>query len=570
MIKESVNYYRIGLFVMFIVFLCAKGLADEFVPVKYWVSFTDKKNSPYSIDRPLEFLSQRSVERRVKQGIGLNEQDLPVNPHYISILLEDQQVEVLYTSRWFNGALMRIPDSVSLARISELTFIDNLQYVKPLLEEKKVENPSLPAIHSTGSPLTQDELYVAWPRIDYGIGRRQIQLVNGQALHQEGFLGQGKIIAVLDAGFTNADILPGLVHLWENNQILGTKDFVDPGSDFFATHSHGTYVLSTMASYRPSELVGTAVEAKYWLMRTEDASSEFPIEEYNWLAAVELADSAGVDVINTSLGYTRFDDAALNYTYSDMDGLTTVSARAANMAFERGIFLVTSAGNSGEMPWRYIGTPADSFGVLAVGATDSLGFRVGFSSVGPSADGRFKPEVMAMGSRVVVENLDGNLRRANGTSFSSPIIAGLAACLWQKYPMASAASIKRAIIESSSLFNNPSSPMGYGIPDFGLADKLLKSNFILNPEPIVLYPNPVSVSSTLTFFSDFQQNAFFEIFDITGRLIYISEKMPVNAGFNSILPFRSFQLPAQGMYLLRMVYSQQPSTPVIKLFNPAF
>lgn len=561
------------------------AFSQEFVPGKYWVSFTDKTGTPYNVNQPEAFLSQRSIQRRQTQGIEINEDDLPVNPEYIQSLIEVPDVKVFYSSRWLNGVLIETLELASVDIIVQLPFVSAVTYVKPLLNTAKITSPqeSIPEteqlqevnsgmqaiaarneFHYHQHNFMADYWEFLYSGLDYGLGRQQVMMVNGHVLHNEGFLGYNKGIAVLDSGFEQVDSLQGLDHLWQNNQILGYRDFVDAESNFFESHSHGTMVLSVMASNWPGALLGTARGADYWLLRTEDHRSEFIIEEYNWLAGAEMADSVGAHIINSSLGYSRYDDPSQDHTYDDMDGNTTVISRAANMAFERGILVVNSAGNYGQQNWRYIGAPADSFGALAIGAVDSTRTLVGFSSVGPSADGRVKPDVMAMGRNVVAETVTGALGLVNGTSFSSPIIAGMAACLWEKHPERSAAHIKRAIIESSNQFYFPDSLMGYGIPDFALADRLLESDFVHQQEPIAIFPNPFNANSVLSFFADANQRARIEVFDSTGRLISVDDNIIVHIGYNSVKPFSNLGNTAQGVYLIRVLLQDHATAHVVK------
>jgi serine protease AprX len=554
------------------------AFSNEFIPYKYWVSFTDKEGTPYSIISPEAFLSQRALERRLRQGIAIDVHDLPVNPAYVDSLRADPQVQVYYTSRWLNGVLVSTLDDQSLQRILELPFVSDVSYVKPLIEQQRTSPPVIPdpdaGVPSEGNtmPFSFSELLdhqtSTWEQLysgmDYGFGRRQVEQLNGQVLHRAGYWGQGKVIAVLDAGFTRVDELQAFSHLWDSGKILGYRDFVEPESDIFNTHHHGTMVLSVMGARRPGEALGTALEAGYWLLRTEDHRSEFVIEEYNWLAGAEFADSVGADIINSSLGYTTFEDPIQNHTYADLNGNTTVVARAAAMAFERGILVVNSAGNYGQQNWRYIGSPADSFGTLAVGAVDTAGVRVPFSSVGPSADGRIKPDVMAMGRRVVVTNTGGGLSLANGTSFAAPLVAGMAACLWEMFPGYTAGQIRRAITESGNRYHNPDSLMGHGIPDFARAARLIENDFEHQDYPLVLFPNPINAHSILTYYSGEEQLASIEIFDARGQLVYSMQNILSIAGYNQVQPFREASLPVQGIYMIRLSLGDQGRPQVFK------
>ncbi len=481
-----------------VVLLPSQGVAhDGFVPLYYWVHFTDKNNTPYSLEQPEGFLSPRAIQRRTSQGISLNEYDLPVNPSYIDSLTSNAGVSFHYASRWFNGALIQCPDTASIHRIMGLPFVSEVIYVKPepakhkaVVNDKKLMADISVASHENKT-YTYSDVFTSQ--------------VNAAYLHDAGYLGERMLIAVLDAGFTATDNMMAFDMLRTGGRIAGTRDFVNPHDNIFDTHPHGTYVLSVMAAYVPGLLQGTAPKASYFLIRTEDAASEFVIEEYNWLAGVELADSLGADIINSSLGYTTFDDPAQDYTYDDMDGRTAVVTRAANMAAERGMLVVNSAGNLARQSWQYISAPADSETVFSIGAVDPDGNRTAFSSTGPTADGRLKPDVMAMGSQVIVAGAEDRYWQVAGTSFSSPIIAGMAACLWQKHPQATAAEIKRAIMLSGNKARTPNNDYGHGIPDFRKASQFIESSpgsKDSHVQPAVeIFSNPVSETSVLRFSS---------------------------------------------------------------------
>jgi serine protease AprX len=513
-------------------------------PLYYWVSFTDKDGTPYSLVRPQEFLSARSVERRLRQAIPLDEADLPVNPVYVDSLLGDTAVAVYYVSRWMNGALVRAPLEHSIERIRQLPFVSGILEVKPDLEAGPGGSKDVPGSNGIQSmdPFSEP---------NYGESRQQVEQLNGQILHALGFVGQGMHIAVLDAGFLNVDELWMFERMRTEGRLLGVRDFVDRQGDPLRGHTHGMAVLSVMAADSPGQLVGTAPGASYWLLRTEDAGSEYIIEEYNWLAAAEFADSAGVDIINSSLGYTRFDDPAQDHTYEALDGQTTVVSRAANMAFERGMLVVNSAGNYGTQNWSYIGAPADAFGALAVGAVNAEGNRTSWSSVGPAADGRTKPDVMAMGYRVAAVNPFNGIAYVNGTSFSSPLVAGMAACLWQNYPILGAADIKTAIIRSASRFGYPDSLMGNGIPDFRIAREMLEAAHDGQQSAMIL-PNPLQPHSIIDFFSSTDDRMDVQLVNMKGAIVYQVTGMQVHTGFNGLRPFNGISHLPAGVYLVRL------------------
>lgn len=537
-------------------------------PVMVWVEFTDKQYSPYSLARPHEFLSIRAIERRQKQNIPFDHFDLPVSPLYVEILAADTSITVFYTSRWLNGALLKINSKNYLENLNEVDFILSWQDVKPRLpvpeKNLKFDSSGIQQQQSFMSfldeaidkfPFSISHNYSGYP--EYGSSENQISIVNGQALHWLGYWGEGKVIAVFDSGFRAVDTLEAFSYLWNNGKILGFKDFVEPGSNIFNTHTHGTYVLSVMGGYLPGNLSGSALGASYWLLRTEDVSSEFRIEEYNWLAGAEYADSVGADIINSSLGYTRFDNPIQDYFYDDLDGQTTIVAKAANKAFNKGLLVVNSAGNYGSQSWMYVGSPADAHGSLAIGGTNSEGFRVAFSSSGPAADGRIKPDVMAQAQGVAVANMMGSVGQANGTSFSSPLIAGMAACLWQKYPAAGNNEIRNAIIRSADRYLLPDTLYGYGIPDFAKAIDILDGKYE-GTRMAYLISNPLIPDSAVRFYAEENEEFIsIDLINSNGQKIWTITDLNVFYGVNEVRPFANINTLTSGIYIIRINFKNR-------------
>lgn len=500
----------------------------------YWVGFTDKNNTPYTIEHPEEFLSERALQRRANQDIPIEENDLPVNPDYINQVLE-LGAEVIHSSKWLNGITVKcdsawFPDSVI-----------NLDFIQEVIETKnnvKTKSRSLQKFRYEDETLAIDSTF-------YGEAVSQVFQINGHYLHENGFKGEGIHIAVLDGGFYHVDQLPAFDSLWINNRILGYKDFVDSDTDFFSQSSHGMKVLSIMGSNMPGELIGTAPEASYWLLRSEDVDSEYLIEEYNWIAAAEFADSAGADIINSSLGYYLFDDPSMDHSYSDMDGNTTHVSIAADIAAQKGMMVFCSAGNEGNKDWHYLIAPSDGDDVVAVGAVDKDSIKASFSSFGPSSDGDVKPNVSGMGKGTSVQSIDGDVEAGSGTSYSSPVIAGMAACLWQETKNASAKEVKEAIEQSANQYYNPDSLLGYGIPDFKNASYLLGNLQIIEVEESkdiwALYPNPVGdyLYIKINKFNYFEE-AKVEILNINGVMLlekkYKGSNIIYLDGLNKIAP----------------------------------
>ncbi|MCU4155394.1 S8 family serine peptidase [Carboxylicivirga sp. A043] len=478
----------------------------------YWVSFTDKKDSPNSVEQPQAFLSQRAIERRQKQNIAISEEDFPVNASYVDSL-KNAGIDVRHTSKWLNGAIVFSAHTELMDTLARVSFIASVEKTKQVTSAKTFEKfeAIAPSLKSQGES-------------DYGQAWNQISTVNGHKLHQNSFTGEGMIIAVIDAGFYKADELPLFQHLWDNNQILGTKDFVDPHSNIFAEHRHGMNVLSIIGGKMSQQFIGTAPDASFWLLRSEDADSEYPIEPDYWVCAAEFADSAGVDIINTSLGYYEFDSPAMSYTYDDLNASSRAS-RASDIASSKGMIVITSAGNEGNDSWRYIGVPADAKECLAIGAMTSDSVKAGFSSFGLE-NGPIKPEVTAMGVSVAVQNTSGSISTGNGTSFSAPVITGLAACLWQALPEKSASEIRQLIIDSAHQSDNPDNELGYGIPDFNLAYHVDVPELTRDEQQWSIAPNPFKQQLILS--NQAYKNVTVSLIDLTGRLRfkkqYINEK----------------------------------------------
>jgi serine protease AprX len=454
--------------------------AQKLAPDKYFIPFTDKNLSSFSTSNPEDFLSARAIERRIKYEIEVDFDDLPVNSEYIDSLTKIG-FNVLGSSKWLNGAIVQTNDNSLLQRLKEISFILPFDY-----DSVKWQGSGGVELINRSEDFTQENYSLVYTETN-----TQTNIMNGNYLHARGFKGKGLQIAVMDLGFLNVDNIDAFDHLWESNGILGSHDFVkgtNPG--VFSSGSHGTIVLSTMAALIPDLYSGTAPEASYYLMRTEDGETEYRIEEAYWLLAAEYADSAGVDIITSSLGYTTFDNSLMNYNKSELDGETALITVAAEMAFKKGILVITSAGNSGNKDWYNISFPADGKNVLSVGAIDTSLQLAEFSSRGPTADGRIKPEVVAVGSRTKIVNASGIISIGYGTSFSAPQVAGLVACLWQSNPDKSPAEIRDAVIKSSSKFFNPDNNYGYGIPDFGIALSTLNFEALESGQNIRISPNP--------------------------------------------------------------------------------
>ncbi len=426
------------------------GTFAQFTPedtLKYRISLKDKAATDYSLQKPEMYLSKKSIERRKRQGLEIDSTDLPVCKKYVDAIRK-KGVHVLVTGKWDNFVTVSCNDSMLIAEIAGLPFVRSTERVWRGVAKRASARASL-----INKPLRTDSLY--------GPAITQIKMSHADRLHEAGFKGQGMTIAVIDAGFHNVDKIEAM----KNINILGTRDFVNPEADIYAESSHGMSVLSCMAMNQPNVMIGTAPEASYWLLRSEDEYSENLVEQDYWAAAIEFADSVGVDLVNTSLGYYSFDDPTKNYRYRDLNGHYALMSREAAKAADKGIVVVCSAGNSGSGSWKKITPPGDAENVITVGAVNKYGVLAPFSSVGNTADGRVKPDVVAVGLGSDVMGTDGNLRHANGTSFSSPIMCGMVACLWQACPELTAKEIIELVRRSGDRAVFPDNIYGYGIPD---------------------------------------------------------------------------------------------------------
>lgn len=413
----------------------------------------DLDHTPFSVNRPSEFLSQRSIDRRKRQGIPVDLTDLPVAPAYEKQVAE-AGIEIVGKSKWNNTLLIRIHKDKELRKLEGLEFIAKR---KKVFQAPDSVNQSMRSNVRNG--LNE------WSQGDgfYGAADAQLKSLNGKRLHESGYCGKGMMIAVFDGGFMNADKIPALHKI----KLAGVKDFVVPESkNVFGEMEHGTMVLSTMAANAPDFYVGVAPEAQYLLIRCEDERTESLAEEDYWASAAEYADSCGVDVINSSLGYHGFDDSSMDHHYYEQDGNTTLISRTASMCADKGIVCVNSAGNDGMGSWKKINFPADAKDILTVGSINEHGMNAAFSAVGPTADGRIKPDVMAFGSPTCVITGRGSIINDNGTSFSSPLVAGMVACLWQALPGKTAKQIIKLVKLAGDNQQHPDNVFGYGVPDF--------------------------------------------------------------------------------------------------------
>lgn len=478
-----------NLLLLFVSLFFLTGLSAQ-KEYKFRVWFKNKSNTNYSFARPLEFLSQRSLDRRSRQKIAIDSTDIPVSASYIS-QLNALGLKKVVTSRWLNSVVVSTTDSSLIHQIRSKSFVDSVKCVwkKAVATRAAFDKSDVVIDKSSLTPLANA----------YGYGLPQLSVSNGYDLHQMGFKGEGKTIALIDAGFSNSKNLP----IYSTTQILGTKDFVTPGGDVYLADRHGEMVLSVMAAVDSSRFIGAAPRAGYWLFRTEDTSSEYPVEEDYWAAAAEYADSVGVDLINTSLGYSQFDDPSMNYRQSQLDGKTAFVTIAAQMAFNKGMLVIVSAGNEGDKSWRKINFPADAKDVLAIGAM-AINLQISaFSSYGYSADGRVKPDVLSVGEGTFLYDNYGILSTSSGTSFSAPLMTGMLACLWQALPQSSNKELIELVRTNSSKALLPDTHSGYGIPNMAQIVQLQSNLPVVNSEqPDIYFKNKSGSRLSITHLPD--------------------------------------------------------------------
>ncbi|WP_281323582.1 S8 family serine peptidase [Flavobacterium aestivum] len=509
-----------------------------------WVYFKVKNNSQSYFDSPLQMLTQRALDRRTKQNIALDSKDIPIDPSYISQVKAAPGITIMAKSKWLNALHIR-GTQANINSLKLFSFVDKVDFANKSLNQsgKKASTAKMKAVNK----VLETQVNFA-----YGSSANQIKMLNGDLLHQQDYTGSGKIIAVMDAGFPGVDTAQPFQRLRTKNQILGGFNFVNRNANFYTGASHGTMVLSCMGGYKDGELVGTAPDASYYLFITENDASENPVEESLWVEAAEKADSLGVDVINSSLGYFDYDNTSYSHSYADMDGKTAFMTRGAEIAFSRGMIVVSSAGNEGNTVEPHIGVPADGISVLTVGAVTSTKTVAGFSSIGPSFDGRVKPDVMAQGQADVVSDPSGNITTANGTSFSSPIMAGMVACLWQAYPNKTNKQIRDLIVKSADRYLVPTTQYGYGIPNFSLALSNGLGVHDFSKTDVFLYPNPVNDFSTVSF-SENLDGGVFQIYTMLGQKIM--EQTITNDS-----PTISLKALQSGVYVYKMDYNGKTKT----------
>lgn len=515
--------------------LCCSSYA-VFAQHDAWVYFTDKENVAVSIQNPIVILSQQAIDRKNAHNINFDARDVPVNEAYITFLKAANGITVMAKSKWMNAVHVQ-GDASNISALFDLNFVASIDFA-----DKDLTDLSRPA--------NQNDKFVIEESLEdfnYGSAKNQVEMINVDALHMENYTGEGIIIAVIDAGFPNVNSMTSFSRLRNTNRLRGGYDFVNRTTSIYEYNgdSHGTKVLSTMAGYIENDYVGTAADASYYLFRTEDGDIESPVEESYWVEAAERADSLGVHIINSSLGYSDFDNPKYNYSRSEMNGNTTFISRGANIASQKGILVVNSAGNAGNDSWGIVTAPGDAPGVLTVGAVKGNGLYASFSSRGNAFQPTQKPDVVAQGSGSMVINESDIIGNSNGTSFSSPILAGAIACLWQALPHANAEEIKQFVRLSASQYTAPDYFLGYGIPNFQLALSLGLSVKNVVGQKFKVYPNPVTSQLHIQLPSSNEEKTL-HVYDVLGKKI-------IEQAYSDAYPKLDVSQLAKGIYVITII-----------------
>jgi len=528
----AMSKYVICFFILFLTF-------PSFGEVnRYMVFFTDKNDNAFNINNPEQFLSKRALDRRANQNIKISINDLPVSDVYVSSLNNLDDLDVYFSTKWMNGVLVEI-DEGKIEEINALPYVANVVLV--------AHGSKLGSMQNGGRKYK--EAKSDFESFDGVETKEQNEFIGVDDMHSSGYHGEDMLIAIFDSGFGYINESSFFTHVFEQNKLLSSKDFIRGSDNVFQYDVHGSKVLSCISGFKEGVYSGTAPEANIVLCVTEDIQSEFSIEEYNWLFAAEFADSIGVDVINSSVGYSYFDDDRMNYTYEDLDGRTTVIAKAANIVASKGILVVCSNGNEGNNSWQYLNSPADADSILAVGAATFDLDRANFSSFGPTSDGRIKPDISALGSWVKIA-LQEEITYANGTSFSAPMVAGLAAGLWQAFPELTSQEVIQYLKMTSSQSDAPDTLLGYGIPNFRRAYNRIKVTEGEVSNKYVVFPNPVDNRRIISFYVDTladDKRANINFYDLKGSYI-MGETLTVKSELDPIEIDVSFLKP--GSYIL--------------------
>jgi len=534
---------------------------------RYIIRLKDKNGSSFSISNPSTYLSAKAIARRSRYKISIDSTDLPVRTAYIDSIRAVPNVIILNISKWLNQVCIKTSDPAALTKISSFSFVKNsspvaVRMIQPLpaasaKTDEYNQQPVPLRVNDIASPFGMTGVQDLF---NYGSNAGQVHIHEGEYLHNLGFRGEGITIAMLDAGFNNYKNNPAFDSLRLSNQVLGTWDYVANEQSVNEDHAHGAWCLSIIAANEPGKMIGTAPKAKFWLLRTEDAGSEYPVEEENWVAAAEFADSAGADIITSSLGYGDFDDHSFDHSYSQRDGKTAMISIGATLAVKKGMLVTNSAGNSGNTATdaKFVLCPADADSVLTIGSTNVSGLISGFSSWGPNGAGKLKPNVVSVGGpAIAADAITGNPFGGNGTSFSNPNLCGLIACLWQAYPEFSNMEIIQALQKSASQYTNPDNRYGYGIPNMRIAyldlqqQRTIKNyQQVLGDSWIKAYPVPFNDNLSVLVKAQLSGNSSLRLIDMNGKTIEIKNTL-IQQGTIYTITFNKLKLISKGVYTIQ-------------------
>jgi len=552
---------------LFLLSITVLGQLSFSQSTRFIVQLKDKKGTAFTLANPSAYLSQKAILRRTKQNINIDSTDLPISAAYLDSIRNVPNVTVKNISKWLNQVLIQTSDAAAITKINSFPFVKVTNAIapkpNPIIQEeinRKFKEEIYPI--KDRNPLINQANRGAQTsnvQLNYGSSYNQIHIHEGEYMHDRGYTGAGITIAILDAGFSGYKTNPAMDSVRLQGRILGEWDYVMNEASVTEDHPHGLYCFSIIAANKPGAIVGSAPHASFWLLRTEDAATEYPVEEQNWVVAAEFADSAGADMISSSLGYVDFDDPTYNHTYAQRDGNTSIITKGGDFAAKKGMIVMNSAGNYGAMAsdFKYVSCPADGDSVVAVGATDMAGNIASFSSWGPNSAGKIKPNIVSVGQGTTLANTSGNAASGNGTSFSNPNMAGLIACLWQAYPEFSNMEIIDAVQQSAHLYNNPDVRFGYGIPNFRKAfDILSKEREVkrivntLGNSWLKAYPVPFEGTFNIALKAPKTGKASLQLIDVNGRVVGVQTK-DITQDQLYIIDFNEATMLPRGIYFVR-------------------
>lgn len=514
------------------------------------VSFTDKDKTTFTLTNPASYLSPKAIARRAKYNIAIDSTDLPVNQSYTDSLLHVTEGALHLSSKWQNHCVVLLSDSSKILELQNIAFIKNIKQVAYYFNGLHAQSTGPGNGGGSGTMGSNGTLPVTFDQNFYGAAWPQIQMCHGEYLHENAKLGQGLLIAVIDLGFNGVDEIAAFDSMRNRGRLMDTWNYIYDTAHVTGYSEHGTKILSTMAAYAPQSYVGTAPEATYALYVSDDEDTEQSIEEDNWLAAAERADSIGADIITTSVGYNEFENPDDSYTYADLDGHTTLVARAANAANSKGMMVLASAGNEGATSWQHILTPGDADSIMTVGSVNADKQPSFFSGIGPNASGLLKPNVCARGTSVSIITGSGSIGTSSGASISTPVLAGLTACLMQAAPAFRPAQVRKLIESVSDSFATPNFKVGNGVPDFKRALDItdvadINSNTI---KDFRVYPNPATSELYIATRLSFKTQITVSCYDLMGKRVH-QEKMQAGNGITSKINIQAFP---PGAYFIRI------------------